>query len=65
MMLMMYLVFVLSIFFIRILSGYDSRYQKGKYICIKNTVLSVILLDTIGYIYADALNGRFNGVVIL
>lgn len=46
MMLMMYLVFVLSIFFIRICSGYDSRYQKGKYICIKNTVLSVLLLDS-------------------
>ena len=46
MMLMMYLLFVLLIFIIRILSGYDSRYQKGKYISIKNTVLSVVLLDS-------------------
>ena len=47
MMLMAYLLFILLIFFIRILAGYDSRYQKGKYISIKNTVLSVILLDNI------------------
>ena len=45
MMVMIYLVFVLTIFFIRILAGYDSRYQKGKYISIRNTVLSVVLLD--------------------
>ena len=46
MMIMIYLLFVMSIFFIRILAGYDSRYQKGKYISIKNTVLSVVLLDS-------------------
>ncbi len=43
---MIYLLFVLLILFIRILAGYDSRYQKGKYISIKNTVLSVVLLDS-------------------
>ena len=46
MMVMIYLLFVLLIFFIRILSGYDSRYQKGKYISVQNTVLSVVLLDS-------------------
>ena len=45
MMVMIYLLFAWSIFFIRILAGYDSRYQKGKYISIQNTVLSVVLLD--------------------
>ena len=40
-----YLFFAFSIFLVRILAGYDSRYQKGKYISIKNTVLSAILLD--------------------
>ena len=42
---MIYLLFVMSIFFIRILAGYDSRYQTGKYIFIKNTVLGVVMLD--------------------
>jgi hypothetical protein len=31
---------------IRILAGYDSRYQNGKYLSVKNTVLSKILLDS-------------------
>ena len=44
-MVMVYLVFALSIFFVRLFAGYDSRYQKGKYISIKNTVLSAVLLD--------------------
>ena len=44
-MVMVYLIFALSIFFVRLLAGYDSRFQKGKYISIKNTVLSAILLD--------------------
>ena len=44
-MVMLYLIFALSILFVRLLAGYDSRYQKGKYISIKNTVLSVVLLD--------------------
>ena len=45
-MVMVYLIFALSIFFVRLLAGYDSRFQKGKYISIKNTVLSIILLDS-------------------
>ena len=45
-MVMVYLIFALSIFFVRLLAGYDSRYQKGKYISIKNTVLSIVLLDS-------------------
>ena len=54
-MVMVYLIFALSIFFVRLLAGYDSRYQKGKYISIKNTVLSAVLLDNMS-IYAK--NGR-------
>ena len=45
-MVMVYLIFALSIFFVRLLAGYDSRFQKGKYISIKNTVLSIVLLDS-------------------
>ena len=45
-MVMVYLIFALSIFFVRLLAGYDSRFQKGKYISIKNTVLSILLLDS-------------------
>ena len=45
-MVMVYLLLVMSIFFIRILSGYDSRYQRGKYLSLKNKVLSKILLDS-------------------
>jgi membrane-bound metal-dependent hydrolase YbcI (DUF457 family) len=45
-MVMVYLIFALSIFFVRLFAGYDSRYQKGKYISIKNTVLSIVLLDS-------------------
>ena len=45
-MIMVYLLFAMSIFMIRILAGYDSRYQNGKYISVKNTVLSKILLGS-------------------
>ena len=45
-MIMIYLLFAMSIFMIRILAGYDSRYQNGKYISVKNTVLSKILLGS-------------------
>ena len=45
-MIMVYLLFAMSIFMIRILAGYDSRYQNGKYVSVKNTVLSKILLDS-------------------
>lgn len=44
-MIMMYAIFAMSIFLIRILAGYDSRYQSGKYLSVKNPVLSKILLD--------------------
>ena len=45
-MIMVYLLFAMSIFMIRILAGYDSRYQNGKYVSVKNTALSKILLDS-------------------
>ncbi len=45
-MLMMYLLFIFCLFFIRILAGYDSRFQTGKYISIKNPVLRVVFLDS-------------------
>ena len=45
-MLMLYLLFIVSLIFIRLLSGYDSRYQSGKYIRVKNSVLSKVLLDS-------------------
>lgn len=45
-MIMVYLLLAMSLLFIRILSGYDSRYQKGKYFSVKNTVISKIALDS-------------------
>ena len=45
-MIMIYLLFAMSIFMIRILAGYDSRYQNGKYVSVNNKVLSKILLDS-------------------
>lgn len=45
-MIMVYLVFAMSIFMIRIFAGYDSRYQNGKYLSVKNKALSKILLDS-------------------
>ena len=44
-MLVMYVLFLLSVIFIRGFAGYDSRKQKGKYILIKNRILSAFLLD--------------------
>ena len=44
-MLVMYVLFLLSVIFIRGFAGYDSRKQKGKYIVIKNEFLSRFLLD--------------------
>ncbi len=49
MMVMMYLLFALSLFFVRLLAGYDSRYQKGKYITIKNTFWRVALLGNMSF----------------
>lgn len=44
-MVMMYVLFLLSIIFIRGFAGYDSRKKKGKYIVIKSRILSTLLLD--------------------
>ena len=44
-MVMMYVLFLLSVIFIRGFAGYDSRKKKGKYIVIKNETLSRLLLD--------------------
>lgn len=40
------LLFILCILCIRSLAGYDSRFQNGRYIVIKNKILSRILLDS-------------------
>ena len=45
-MIMAYLLLAMCVLIIRGLAGYDSRFRKGKYITIKSTVLSKILLDT-------------------
>ena len=42
---MMYVLFLLSVIFIRGFAGYDSRKKKGKYIVIKSRILSTLLLD--------------------
>ena len=44
-MVMMYVLFLLSVIFIRGFAGYDSRKKKGKYIIIKSRILSTLLLD--------------------
>ena len=44
-MVMMYILFLFTLIFIRCFAGYDSRRQKGKYIVIKNEILSRLLLD--------------------
>ena len=46
---MVYLIFIMTMYLIRIFAGYDSRYQKGKYFVIKNAVLSKILMDTMSF----------------
>ena len=46
-MIMVYLLFAMTILMIRILAGYDSRYQNGKYLSVANAFLSKILLDRI------------------
>ena len=46
---MIYLLFVLSVFSIRLFAGYDSRFQRGKYVLLKNPVLSAILLDSMSF----------------
>ena len=44
-MVMMYVLFLLSVIFIRGFAGYDGRKKKGKYIVIKSRILSTLLLD--------------------
>ena len=44
-MVMIYLLFAMSIIFIRFLSGHDSRYESGKYLTVQNTILSKLLMD--------------------
>ena len=44
-MVMMYVLFLLSVIFIRGFAGYDSRKKKEKYIVIKSRILSTLLLD--------------------
>ena len=44
-MIMVYIIFLLALIFVRGFAGYDSRRQKGKYIVIKNEILSRLLLD--------------------
>ena len=46
---MMYLIFFLSLLFCRVMAGYDSRFQKGKYIIIKNSILRILLLDKMSF----------------
>lgn len=46
---MMYLLLVLSAALIRFFAGYDSRFQSGRYITVKNTVLSRILTDSTSF----------------
>lgn len=44
-MIMMYLLFIFSLVCCRLLAGYDSRFQKGKYIVISNPNLRMLLID--------------------
>lgn len=48
-MLMVYLLFVMALFFIRILAGYDSRYQTGKSLTLKSPVFAALLLDRMSF----------------
>ena len=43
-MFMVYLLFVLSLFAIHMMAGYDSRCQKGKYITVKSAFWSKVLM---------------------
>lgn len=49
---MTYIMFLFGLLFIRLFAGYDSRYQrfqKGKYLVIKNLVLKKVLLEKIAW----------------
>ena len=40
-----YIIFILSLIMIRLFAGYDSRFQKGHYVTVKNPVIRAILTD--------------------
>ncbi len=48
-MIMMYLLFMLSFVVCRFISGYDSRFQNGKYIIINNPKLRMLLVDEMSF----------------
>ena len=49
-MIMIYMLFLLSLIFIRWFAGYDSRRQTGKYVIIKNKTLSTLLLEKMTFL---------------
>ena len=46
---MMYLLFIFGVVFIRLFAGYDSRFQKGKYIVIRNRKLRMLFIDEMSF----------------
>ena len=48
-MIMMYLLFLISLVVCRFFSGYDSRFQNGKYIIINNPKLRMLLVDEMSF----------------
>ena len=48
-MIMMYLLFLLSLIVCRLFSGYDSRFQNGKYIIINSPKLRMLLVDEMSF----------------
>ena len=48
-MIMMYLLFLLSLIVCRFFSGYDSRFQNGKYIIINSPKLRMLLVDEMSF----------------
>ncbi len=49
-MIQMYLLFLLSLVVCRFFSGYDSRFQSGKYIIINNPKLRMLLVDEMSFL---------------
>ena len=45
-MIMVYLLFAISVLLIHFLAGYDSRYQRTKYIRIENKIICMALIDS-------------------
>ena len=48
-MIMMYLLFLLSLIVCRFFSGYDSRFQNGKYIIINSPKLRMLFVDEMSF----------------